>query len=237
MTGEGASGASKSATSNQGRTTILCAGALRQRDPKIFRGIGDDDIDYWLESVERRLPLSRKPQPPVQLARLSNAAESPSDKWGDLRYLIQEIVSDEVARQLGMPAASPEPYVSPSFRALIQEEVTAAILCPAIPPTMPMSLAPTYAEMVARPPPMPPTYGGPRRIDQFAFRVLWLDMLLGFLTIDQALLVVVEVILSKITLTTNGSNNQADLRPPDDTRCLPSTHQFQRRELQILLHA
>lgn len=74
---------------------------------------------------------------------------------GDLQYLIQEIVRDEVARELGKPATSPEPYVSRSIRALIQEQVTAAIPCPAIPPTMPMPLEPTYAEMVARPPPMP----------------------------------------------------------------------------------
>ncbi|KAG0427294.1 hypothetical protein HPB47_025639 [Ixodes persulcatus] len=132
MTGEGTSDASRSASSNQGPPTILCAGALRQRDPKLFSGIGDDDIDDWLESVERRLPLSRKPQPPVELASLNNAAESPSDKLGDLRYLIQEIVPDEVARQLGKPATFPEPYVSLSIRALIQEQVTAAIPCPAI---------------------------------------------------------------------------------------------------------
>ncbi|XP_042142988.1 uncharacterized protein LOC121833622, partial [Ixodes scapularis] len=351
-------------------TTILCAGALRQRDPKLFSGIGDDDIDDWLESVERvslhnkwddvlklnnvifyltdvaklwytnheselatwtlfkskiqevfgkpaqrkliakrtlasrvqqndesfvsyiedvlklckridtqmpedeklknimkgiaedafqilvvrapatvieaidicqnfselrtqRLPLSRKPQPPMELASLNNAADCPPDKWGDLRYLIQEIVRDEVARQLGKPATSPEPYVSPSIRALIQEQVTAAIPNPVIPPTMPMPLAPTYAEMDVE-----PTYGGPRRIDQFAFHVVWLDMSLGFvdvgtlkvmvphhkLTIDQASLVVVEVMLSKITLTTNGSNDQADLRLPDDARCLLSAH-------------
>ncbi|KAG0443194.1 hypothetical protein HPB47_015192, partial [Ixodes persulcatus] len=177
----------------------------------------------------------RKPQPPVELASLNNAAESPSEKWGDLRYLIQEIVRDEVARQLGKPATSPEPYVPPSIRALIQEQVTAAIPCPAIPPTMRMPLAPTYAEMAAH---VEPTYGGPRKIDQFAFRVVWLDTSLGFvdvgtlkvivphhkLTIDQASLVVVEVMLSKITLTTNGSNDPADLRLRDDARCLPSAH-------------
>lgn len=304
MPGEGTSEASRAATSNQGPTTILCAGALRQRDPKLFSGIGDDDIDDWLESVERvslhnkwddvlklnnvifyltdvaklwytnheselatwtlfkakiqevfgkpaqrkltakrtlasrvqqndesfvsyiedvlklckridtqmledeklknimkgisedafqilvvrapttvveaidicqnfselrtqRLPLSRKPDPPVELASMSNAADSPADKWGDLRYLIQEIVRDEVARQLGKPATSPEPFVSPSIRALIQEQVTAAIPRPAIPPTMGMPLAPTYAEMVARPPPMPvvqpqPPFSPPR---------------------------------------------------------------------------
>ncbi|XP_040078770.1 uncharacterized protein LOC120850362 [Ixodes scapularis] len=361
MPGEGTSDASRSATSNQGPTTILCAGALRQRDPKLFSGIGDDDIDDWLESVERvslhnkwddvlklnnvifyltdvaklwytnheselatwtlfkskiqevfgkpaqrklisslfmrirshvfwgsrvqqndesfvsyiedvlklckridtqmpedeklknimkgiaedafqilvvrapatvieaidicqnflelrtqRLPLSRKPQPPMELASLNNAADCPPDKWGDLRYLIQEIVRDEVARQLGKPATSPESYVSPSIRALIQDN--------------------HFLPLVGKD--VEPTYGGPRRIDQFAFHVVWLDMSLGFvdvgtlkvmvphhkLTIDQASLVVVEVMLSKITPTTNGSNDQADLRLPDDARCLLSAH-------------
>lgn len=34
-------------------TTIVCAGALRQRDPKWFSGAGDDDVEDWLDSYDR----------------------------------------------------------------------------------------------------------------------------------------------------------------------------------------
>ncbi|KAG0426016.1 hypothetical protein HPB47_026835 [Ixodes persulcatus] len=94
-----------------GATTILCAGALRQRDPKLFRGIGDDEIEDWLDSVGRilvvkapatvsevidicqnfselrlqRLPAKRKLEPPTELASLTTAIEGSVDEWAELR--------------------------------------------------------------------------------------------------------------------------------------------------------
>ncbi|CAN7940576.1 unnamed protein product, partial [Ixodes hexagonus] len=266
-------------------TTILCAGALRQRDPKLFTGLGDDDIDDWLESFERvsvhnkwddpmklnnvifyltdvaklwytnheselatwtqfktkiqevfgkpaqrkliakrtlasrvqqqdesfvsyiedvlklckrvdvqmaeneklrnilkgiaedafqllvvkgpatvseaidicqnfselrtlRLPVSRQLQPPVELASFTTTIDGTANNWSDLRCLIQEIVRNEVARQLGKPSTSPEPFISPSVRALIQEQVSATISSPVVPSAMPTQTRPTYAEVV-----------------------------------------------------------------------------------------
>lgn len=297
-------------------TTILCAGALRQRDPKLFSGIGDDDIEDWLESVERvslhnkwddtvklnnvifyltdvaklwytnheselvtwpqfkakiqevfgkpaqrklvakrtlasrtqlhdesfvsyiedvlklckrvdtrmtedeklknimkgiaedafqilvvkapttvsevidicqnfselrlqRLPAKRKLEPSAELASLTTAIEGSVDKWAELRCVIQEIVRDEVARQLGKPSTPPESFISPSIRALIEDQVKAAIPCAVMPPAASPPLVPqvpTYAEMLTRPiparvfqpqPPFSPPRWQARRADQW----------------------------------------------------------------------
>ncbi|KAG0436220.1 hypothetical protein HPB47_018070 [Ixodes persulcatus] len=188
-----------------GATTILCAGALRQRDPKLFSGIGDDDIEDWLESVERnimkgiaedafqilvvkapatvsevidicqnfselrlqRLPAKRKPEPPAELASLTTAIEGSVDKWAELRCVIQEIVRDEVARQLGKPSTCPESFISPSIRALIQDQVTAAIPCAVMPPAASPPLVP---QSYAAPPQAQyrPALGSGRLSDQYS---------------------------------------------------------------------
>ncbi|XP_040067452.2 uncharacterized protein LOC120840800 [Ixodes scapularis] len=305
-------------------TTILCAGALRQRDPKLFSGIGDDDIEDWLESVERvslhnkwddtvklnnvifyltdvaklwytnheselvtwpqfkakiqevfgkpaqrklvakrtlasrtqlhdesfvsyiedvlklckrvdtrmtedeklknimkgiaedafqilvvkapttvsevidicqnfselrlqRLPAKRKLEPPAELASLTTAIEGSVDKWAELRCVIQEIVRDEVARQLGKPSTPPESFISPSIRALIEDQVKAAIPCAVMPPAASPPLVPqvpTRHFLLLAGKHAGLTNGGRQKIVPFAFHVAMLGISPVFVAVE-----------------------------------------------------
>ncbi|CAN7937473.1 unnamed protein product [Ixodes hexagonus] len=112
-----------------------------------------DICQNFSELCLQRLPANRKLEPPAELASLATAIEGSVDKWAELRCVIQDIVRDEVARQLGKPSTCPDSFISPSIRALIQDQVTPAIPCPVMPPAVSLPPVPTYAEMVTRPVP------------------------------------------------------------------------------------
>ncbi|CAN7951145.1 unnamed protein product [Ixodes pacificus] len=106
----------------------------------------------------QRLPAKCKLKPPAELASLTTTLEGSVVKSTELRCVIQEIVRGEVARQLGKSSTSPESFVSFSIRALIQDQVPAAIPYAVMPPAASLPRVPqvpTYAEMVIRPVPAP----------------------------------------------------------------------------------